>query len=130
MGLSEFLESNDITPTENKDIAAISNRIEYLEDALKAYKDLEKELKDTKEQLKEAMIKNEVDSWKTNRGTKFTLVADTPETEVEVEYFDEINFRIENPGLYQKYLKTHVERTGGKKGYVRVTLPKERDVDR
>lgn len=130
MGLNEFLESNDITPTENKDIVAISNRIEYLEDALKAYKDLEKELKDTKEQLKEAMVKNEVDSWKTNRGTKFTLVADTPETEVEVEYFDEINFRIENPGLYQKYLKTRVERTGGKKGYVRVTLPKERDVDR
>lgn len=141
MGLSEYLE-NEVDEEERKDIVGqahydikiLVDKIVEIENALKEKNELDKQLKDFKEQLKQAMKIYEVKKWETPNGIKIALIDDVPDSEEEVSYIDEEEFIKENSKLHneyvtirQKYTKTRIELMKGKKGYVRITIPKEEE---
>lgn len=112
-----LLTEEDLMPN---DIVSISNKILLLEEKLKEYKKIEEEQNDLKSKLKELMENNNIDSWTTLNGTKITLVADGEDK--EILKFNEQKFKEENDDLYKKYLETKIQK--GKKGYIRITIPK------
>ena len=84
-----------------------------------------------KSELKTAMETQGLKKWTTPNGTQITLVLDTPDKEVEEEYYDEDKFIAENKELHEQYHNKLAEYKGtktvikkGKKGYVKITLPK------
>jgi len=71
-------------------------------------------------------------TWETPSGIKVTLVEDTPDKEIDVEYYNEDKFIAENTELHEayhnklaEYKETKKEIKKGKSGYVKITLPKE-----
>ena len=113
--VNPLLTEEELQPTE---LVEISNKVVALEERLKEYKAIENEQKELKAMLKEAMEKYNVKKWTTNNGTQITLVADTPDK--EVQKFNEEKFAQENLELYEKYIETKVQK--GKSGCVKVTL--------
>ena len=71
------------------------------------------------------MYENSVKKWTTNSGVQITMVEPIESTTTIVSEFDEKTFEKENKELYNKYLVEKEETKSGKKGYVRITLPKE-----
>lgn len=117
--------------TDNK-VVKLANKVLSLEKELKGYDELKKQYDEFKEELRQAMLSNKIKKWETPNGTKFTLVLDTPDTEIEVETYDEEKFIKENVELHEEYhnklaeykvVKTQIKK--GKKGSLRITLPKE-----
>lgn len=121
-----FITEEELLPT---DLTELSNKIVALENKLAEYKKLEQEEKDLKAQLKIAMENNNIKKWETPNGVKITLVADTPDKEIEVEYYNEEKFIAENIELHEQYhnklaeykeIKTEIKK--GRAGYIKVTL--------
>ena len=124
-----FITEQELMPT---DLTELSNKVLQLETELKTYEDLKKQYDTFKEQLRQAMIENNVKKWTTPNNTQITLVLDTPDKEVEVEYYDEDKFIQENTELHEKYHNTlaaykgtRIEIKKGRKGSLRITPPKE-----
>ena len=124
-----FITEQELMPV---NLTELSNKLVAIENRLAEYKALEEEQKSLKAQLKSAMEKNGVKSWETPNGVKITLVLDTPDKEVEEEYYDEDKFISENTELHETYINklaeyknTRVVIKKGKSGYVKITLPKE-----
>ena len=122
-----FLTEQDLLATdENKnEIVELSNQVLAFENQLKAYKELENQYKELKEKLFAAMYENNVKKWTTNSGVQITMVEPIESTTTIVSEFDVKTFEKENKELYNKYLVEKEETKSGKKGYVRITLPKE-----
>ena len=113
-------------------------RVIELENKLKQIKEVEKKILEEKEQLRQAMIEVNLKTWETPNGTKITLVEDTPESEIEVEVLDEETFKNNNEELIKQfeeiklqidekkkdYITIEKKTKNGRKGYVRITLPK------
>lgn len=115
------------------DLARLSSEVVILETELAKMKEIEDRYKAAKEELKVGMERVGLNKWETPNGTKITLVEDSPDKEVEIESYDEEKFIKENSELHEQYnLKlaeykiTKKEIKKGKKGYVRITFPKER----
>lgn len=116
------------------------NQVIVLEEKLKMLKEVEKQIKDEKEELRQAMINANLKSWETPNGTKLTLVEDSPDEEIEVPKIDREKFLKENEELVDRYNSVMLEYRSkerdyttyekeiqkGRKGYVRITLPKEK----
>lgn len=126
-----FLTEEDLLPV---DLTELSNKVALIESQLEAMKELEKQSKELKAQLKKAMEENGTKSWETPKGIKVTLVYDTPDKEVEEEFFDEDKFIAENTELHEQYMNKFAEYKTtkkvikkGKAGYVKVTLPKKEE---
>lgn len=124
-----FVTEEELLPV---DLTELSNKVLEFENRLVEYKKIEEEAKKAKAQLKMAMENQGLKKWETPNGTKITLVEDTPDKEVEVEYYDEEKFIAENAELneayhntLEKYKETKIEIKKGKSGYVKITLPKE-----
>lgn len=124
-----FITEEELLPA---DITEISNQIIALENQLAETKKIEEQVKKLKAELKNAMENKNIKKWETPNGTKITLVEDTPDKEVEVEYYDEDKFIAENTELHERYHNTlamykdtKIEIKKGKTGYVKITLPKE-----
>lgn len=118
--LNPSLTESDLMPTE---ITQIANGIEMMEESMTQYLKLKDMYDDAKEMLRQEMIKHSIKSWETPNGTKFTLVLDGEDT--EVDSFDEKTFKKENEDLYKKYLVKKIKK--GRKGFVRITLRKEEE---
>lgn len=125
-----FITEEELLPV---DLARLSSEVVILETELAKMKEIEDRYKVAKEELKVGMERVGLNKWETPNGTKITLVEDSPDKEVEVESYDEEKFIKENPELHEQYnLKlaeykiTKKEIKKGKKGYVRITFPKER----
>lgn len=110
----------------------LTHKLAKIENQLTMYKEIEKQQKALKEQLKTAMENAGVTKWETNNGIKITLVEDTPDEMATKTYYNEVKFQEENQELVNKYQmikenykETKEELVKGRKGYVRVTLPKE-----
>lgn len=116
--LNPALTESDLMPTE---LTQIANGIELMEESMTQYLKIKDMYDEAKERLRQAMIKHSIKSWETPSGTKFTLVLDGEDT--EVDSFDEKSFKAENKELYQKYLVKKVKK--GKRGFVRITTRKE-----
>ena len=120
---------------ENKIILnEITDKLVAIENQLKQFKEIEQRQKELKEQLKKAMEDAGVTKWETNSGIKITLVEDTPDEMVTKTVYNEVKFQEENRDLYFKYIEEHEKYKEtqevlqkGKKGYVRVTLPKVKE---
>ena len=124
-----FLTEEDLLP---KEVIELSSKVVELEEKLLLLKQLEEEKDNYKKQLKEAMENFGIKRWITPNKTKITLVEDKLDEVVKVDSYDEVKFKEENNELYENYhnkleeYKTTKEETKkGKKGYVKITIPKE-----
>lgn len=117
-----FITEEDLLPSE---LIETSNKIVLMEQKLADMKRIEAEIKDMKVQLKDLMEQYGVPKWETPNGTKITLVADIADKVEQEEYFDTEAFEAEHPRMYKTYRKVREVVKKGKKGYVKITLPKE-----
>jgi hypothetical protein len=117
-----FITEEELLPAEIPDIAS---RIVAFEQQLSMMKEIEKKVKDEKERLKNAMERAGVKKWETPNGYKITLIPDADDKVVEETTFNAEKFMDENPELCEKYMETKNVIKKGKKGYVRITSPKE-----
>jgi 2-C-methyl-D-erythritol 4-phosphate cytidylyltransferase len=88
-------------------------------------KELEKNVKAEKERLKTAMEKAGVKKWETPNGYKITLIPDAEDKVETNEFFNAERFMAEHPELVEEYTETKKEIKKGKKGYVKITAPKD-----
>lgn len=127
MDINDFIEDKNelLDTTQSTELSVMVNQIATLEKIVAEAKQQEKQLKELKEQLKQSMEKNNVKKWETPSGIKCSLVEDTPPSVEEYKRFNEGKFREEHKDIWMDYLEDVKEEKPGKKGYVRVTLPKE-----
>lgn len=111
-------------------LTLVTEQVAKLEMQLQAIKVVEEQAKQLKDQLFDLMNEYGVKSWKTESGISLSRVDGKEEEIVELELFNETVFQEENPELYQKYLYKTTKVNKGKKGYVRITLPKVVDFNR
>lgn len=117
-----FIREDELLPTE---IPEITKRIIAFEQQVSRMKELEKKIKDEKDRLKLAMERAGVKKWETPNGYKITLIPDAEDKTVTEEFFNAERFMAEHPELVEQYMETKTSIKSGKKGYVRITAPKE-----
>lgn len=117
-----FITEDELLPAE---IPEITKRIIAFEQQVSRMKELEKKIKDEKDRLKTAMERAGVKKWETPNGYKITLIPDTDDTVVQEESFNAEKFMAEHPELVEQYTETKAVIKKGKKGFVRITAPKE-----
>lgn len=117
-----FLTEQDLLPTE---IIELSKQVEKFEMRLKDAEIIKKKYEEVKQKLFEKMGEYNIKKWETPNNVKITRIEPT-ETKIErKKQFDEEKFKEDKPALYEEYLTTVDKLIKGKKGYVRITLPKE-----
>jgi len=124
-----FLTEEDLI---DNSVVSLSKEVIRLEKQLQSYDELKKKYEEFKLKLKTAMEENGLKHWDTPNGTKITLVEDTPDKEIEEEYYDDEKFIKENAELHERYINKLAEYRmtrkvlkKGKKGYVKITLSKD-----
>ena len=65
-----------------------------------------------------------VKTWLTNNGTRITRIESTSDTIETIQEFNVEKFKEENVETYNKYVESREITKKGKKGYVKITLPK------
>lgn len=123
-----FLEEEDFIPSE---LVETSDKLIALEAQLAEMKKIEEQVKAFKAQLKEEMEKHKVKKWKTPSGVSLCLVDDTPSTVETVDELDLEAMKQDLPELFKPYtdggyMKPVEKVKKGRKGYVSITLPKEK----
>lgn len=111
-------------------LSAVANRVVELEKELFAQKLIEEQYKQLKDDLYEMMKGYDVKTFKTINGIAITRVDGKEDEIVEIEVFNETVFQEENPELYQEYLCKTTKINKGRKGSLRITLPKVVDYER
>ena len=117
-----FITEDELLPAE---IPEITKRIIAFEQQVSRMKELEKKIKDEKDRLKTAMERAGVKHWETPNGYKITLIPDSEDRAEQEESFNAEKFMAEHPRMVKKYMETKTIIKKGKKGYVRITAPKE-----
>lgn len=110
---------------DEKEIISLGSRVEQLEKRMIEYKKLEENYKQAKEELRQKMLAKDIKTWTLTNGTKLTAMADVEPKEKKVKAFAVTRLKDEMPEIYEKYVFEHTEVTSGRKGSLRVTLPKE-----
>lgn len=110
---------------DEKEIISLGSRVEQLEKRMIEYKKLEENYKQAKEELRQKMLAKDIKTWTLTNGTKLTAMADVEPKEKKVKAFAVTRLKDEMPEVYEKYVFEHTEWTSGRKGSLRVTLPKE-----
>ena len=117
--------NTEITKEKKYTIEQLGTKLEKLESKIKKIKELEVEYDTFKEKMYEAMNENGCTKYISPNRITFTSVAPTQDkTELKVE-FDTEKIKTEEPKLYKQYTHVVEKVTKGKKGYLRVTIPKE-----
>ena len=117
-----FITEDELLPAE---IPEITKRIIAFEQQVSRMKELEKKIKDEMNRLKTAMEKAGVKKWETPNGYKITLIPDSDDKVEQEESFNAERFMAEHPELVEQYTETKDVIKKGKKGYVKITAPKE-----
>ena len=117
-----FITEEELLPA---DVTEIASRIVAFEQQLSRMKELEKKVKSEKDRLKTAMETAGVKKWETPNGYKITLIPDSEDTVVKEESFNAERFMQDHPEIVEQYMETKNVIKKGKKGYVRITSPKE-----
>ena len=115
-----LLSEQDFLPAGN--LVTLADKVAKFENQLAQMKEIEVQLKDAKKQLYNEMLKRNVKSWTMPNGTKITRVDEVPAGTKKVREFDVDSFKASNPALYSKYLCEREKKTGGKAGYVLITV--------
>lgn len=116
-----FITEEELQP---KELIELSNQVAVLENELKAYKEIEKKYNDFKSRLFTAMEEYGVKTWLTNNGTRITRIESTSDTIETIQEFNIEKFKEENAETYNQYVEEKEIIKKGKKGYVKITLPK------
>ena len=117
-----FITEEELLPAE---IPELTSRIIAFEQQLSLMKEVEKKIKREKERLKDAMQASGIYHWETAKGYKLTLIPDSEEKVKKETFFNAERFMKENPELWEKYMEEKNVLIPSKKGYVRITAPKE-----
>lgn len=117
-----FITEDELLPAE---IPEITKRIIAFEQQVSRMKELEKKIKDEMNRLKTAMERAGVKKWETPNGYKITLIPDSDDKVEQEESFNAERFMAEHPELVEQYTETKDVIKKGKKGYVKITAPKE-----
>lgn len=119
------LKTNDAVAEENtlaKQILDFENEILIQENTLKELKNKKEE---SSSRLLNLMIERGVKTWETPNKIKFTVVEPKePETKI-VTKFNEDKLKEINHELYEYCLEKIEKTSNGRKGYLRITVPKE-----
>lgn len=115
----------NIPNNDEKEIISLGTRVEQLERRMKEFKQIEENYKQAKEELRQKMLAKDIKTWTLTNGTKLTAMADVEPKEKKVKAFAVAKLKDEMPEIYEKYVFEHTEWTSGRKGSLRVTLPKE-----
>ena len=118
-----FITEEELLPME---IPELAGKIIAFEQQLALMKEVEKKIKRDKERLKNAMQASGIHHWESSNGYKVTLIPDSEETVKKETSFNAERFMKENPELWQKYMEEKNVIVPSKKGYVRITIPKEK----
>lgn len=105
-------------------LSSVANQVAKLEEELQVRKLIEEQYKQLKDQLFDLMNEYGVKSWKTDSGISLSRIDTTEDKIVTTSKFNETMFENDFPDLYNQYLYESTEIKKGKKGYVRITLPK------
>ena len=116
-----LLSEQDFLPIGNS-LVSLSNKVVQFENQLAAMKDIETQLKEAKKQLYNEMLKANVKSWTSPNGTKITRVDEVPSKTKTVAEFDMERFKKECPATFERYACLVEKTTGGKAGFVRITV--------
>lgn len=117
-----LLSEQDFLPA--GDLVTLADKVAKFENQLAALKEIENQCKEAKKQLFNEMLKRGVKTWAMPNGTRITRVDEVPSGTKTVTEFDEVTFKAECPGIYQKYLKNVEKKTNGRSGFVKITIPK------
>ena len=117
-----FITEEELLPAEIPDI---TEKIIAFEQQLFLMKEIEKKIKREKERLKDAMQASGIKSWQTENGYKITLIPDSEESVKQETKFNAEKFIEDHPDLAEKYTETKNVIVPAKRGYVRITAPKE-----
>lgn len=117
-----FITEEELLPAEIPDI---TSRIIAFEQQISMMKKMEEKIKREKERLKDAMQASGIKSWASDNGYKITLIPDSEDVPVKVTSFNEERFKADHPEIYSQYVETKNAIQKGKKGYVKITAPKE-----
>lgn len=122
------MEEFNFLPESVKDeVLSITGAIEELETQLKEYKVIQDKYEDFRQQLYTTMCEHSISKFTSNGGILFTIVSESPtKTELVLE-FDVETLKKEDPDTYKKYLTQKEKITKGKSGYLRITIPKEKE---
>lgn len=112
------------------ELVLVTDKVAKLELQLQVIKKVEEEAKQLKDRLYEMMKEYDVKSFKTANGVTITRIDGKEDEIVEIEVFNETVFQEENPELYQEYLCKTTKINKGRKGSLRITLPKVVDYER
>lgn len=123
-----FLEEQDFIPPE---LIEISDKIALLETKLAEMKVIEKQVEGFKATLKKEMQEHNVKNWRTPTGISITLVDDAPDKVTEEDELDIEQIKKDLPELFKSeaeggYMRRVQKTKKGRKGYVLITLPKEK----
>ena len=105
-------------------LESIMNKLAEVELQLAQTKKLEMDKKELQEELRQRMEEYGIDKWEMPNGTKIALVKAVPPSETVVTKFDEAAFKLDDPDTYELYCRKTVKKDKGRKGYVRITVPK------
>ena len=105
-------------------IESIMSKLAEVEFQLAQAKKLEMDKKELQEELRQRMEEYGIDKWEMPNGTKIALVKAVPPSETIVTKFDEAAFKMDDPDTYELYCRKTVKKDKGRKGYVRITVPK------
>lgn len=115
----------NIPNNDEKEIISLGTRVEQLERRMKEFKQIEENYKQAKEELRQKMLAKDIKTWTLTNGTKLTAMEDVEPKEKKTKAFAVAKLKDEMPEIYEKYVFEHTEWTSGRKGSLRVTLPKE-----
>lgn len=116
-----LLSEHDFLPKSNE-LMTLANKVAQFEAQLASMKELEEKCKNAKKELYEQMVKHDVKSWTMPNGTKLTRVDEVPASTKEVTELDEEAFKSAYPLIHAHYCVTKLKKTGGKAGYVRISV--------
>ena len=116
---------DDIQDNNTKEIIALGTKVEQLERKIQEFKKVEEHYKESKEELRQKMLNAGVKTWTLGNGTKLTAMEDIEPKEKKTKAFAIAKLKEEMPNIYEKYVFEHTEITSGRKGSLRITLPKE-----
>lgn len=116
-----YITEEELQP---KELIELSNQVVLLENKLAAFNELKKQYEEFKTRLFNAMEEYNVKTWVTNNGTRITRIETTPDTTETIQEFNVNKFEEDFPDLYNNYVEEKEITKTGKKGYVKITLPK------
>ena len=116
-----FITEEELQP---KEIIELSSKVLQLENDLKDYELKKKQYEEMKNQLFETMTKYNCKTWRTNNNVLFTKVDGSEDTTEIVKEFNQAKFEEDFPDLYEKYIEEKTKTKKGRKGYLKITMPK------